>query len=309
MTGMKWFERFLLAAVCALFAGVPATQASGQTIAAAPAPRVGVEIQGNRTERIGFPKRWNAREWFQKGKDFFEAKNYAAARNAFGNSIEINEGHRILFQRALAMHMRFRHYEMANDYIEKTAEIDSNLAEAHFFRGLACEALGKDQESDSHYRRAIELDPDNGTLYLARAGLYQRRGDYRRAVDSCNGAIRKNPRDGRAYIERGKSYIGLEFFPLAVRDGEKAIELGVRSGEAFYARGFAYLRSGDYRKAIDDLDRSIELQPASAEAYLNRGLSYEKIGLPEKALADFQAAAGLGSQEAQGVLRARGIQN
>ncbi len=80
------------------------------------------------------------------------------------------------------------------------------------------------------------------------------------------------------------------------------------AGEAFYTRGFAYLRTGDYRRSIDDFDRSIELEPASAKTYLDRGISYERIGSPEKALTDFKAAAGLGSQEAQDVLREKGIQ-
>jgi tetratricopeptide (TPR) repeat protein len=158
---------------------------------------------------------------------------------------------------------------MANYYIEKLADLESNLAGAYYYRGLAGEAMGRDRDALIDFNRAIGTQPDNSVPYLARAGVYRRTGDYRRAVDSCNAALQRNPQDGAAYLQRGQSYIGLEFFPLAIRD----------------------------------FDRSIDLGP-SARAYLDRGISHEKIEAREKAAADFKAAAGLGSQEARDALAA-----
>jgi tetratricopeptide (TPR) repeat protein len=215
----------------------------------------------------------NAQEWIQKGIEYLGARNYEEARKAFRNAIEINEGFLQLFNRAAAMHIRYGNQKQANNYLNKIDELEANLGFAYYHRGLAWEELGKFHEAIFDFDRAIKLDCNYSSAYLERGRVYQKLGDYRQAIDNYNVVVKRNPTDARVYCERSSAYIGLEFFPLAIMDCDKAIEL----------------------------------DPKYARAYVDRGRSYQNLGNPAKGIENFKIAAGLGSEEAQDWLKAKGI--
>ena len=218
-------------------------------------------------------KRLNAQEWVQRGLEYLGSKNYEDAKRAFSNAIEINEGFLQLFHRAAAMHIRYGNQKQANNYLKKIDELESNLGFAYCHRGVACRELGKYQEAIFDFDRAIKHDSNYSSAYLERGRIYQKLGEYRQAIDNYNVVVKRNPRDALAYCERSSAYMGLEFFPLAIMDCDKAIEL----------------------------------DPKYARAYVDRGKSYQRLGNPAKGIENFQIAAGLGSQEAQDWLKAKGI--
>jgi len=218
-------------------------------------------------------KRLNAQEWVQRGLEYLGSKNYEDAKSAFSNAIEINEGFLQLFNRAAAMHIRYGNQKQANNYLEKIDELESNLGFAYCHRGVACRELGKYHEAIFDFDRAIKLDSNYSSAYLERGHVYQKLGDYRQAIDNYNVVVKRNPRDAMAYCKRCSAYIGLEFFPLAIMDCDKAIEL----------------------------------DPKYARAYVERGKSYQRLGNLAKGIENFRIAAGLGSQEAQDWLKAKGI--
>jgi Tfp pilus assembly protein PilF len=218
-------------------------------------------------------KRLNAREWVQKGMDYFGSKNYEGARKAFGHAIEINEGFIQLYDRAAAMHMRYGNQRQANDYLKKMDDLESDLGLAYYHRGLACRETGRDQEAIFDFDRAVKHDSNYCPAYLERGRVYQKLGDYRQAIDNYNAVVKRDPGNAAAYCERSSAYTGLEFFRLAVMDCNKAIEL----------------------------------DPKYARAYVERGKSYQGLGNTDKGIENFKIAAALGSQEAQDWLKAKGI--
>jgi tetratricopeptide (TPR) repeat protein len=218
-------------------------------------------------------KKLNAQEWVRKGLECLGSENYEDAREAFGHAIEINEGFLQIFNRAAAMHIRYRNQEQANHYLKKIDEVESNLASAYSHRGIACRESGRYHEAVLDFSRAIELYSLYSPAYLERGRAYQKLGDYREAIDDYNVVVKRNPRDAVAYCERSSAYIGLEFFPLAIMDCDKAIEI----------------------------------DPKYARAYLDRGKSYRRLGNPARGIENFKMAAGLGSEEARDWLKAKGI--
>jgi tetratricopeptide (TPR) repeat protein len=218
-------------------------------------------------------KRLNAREWVQKGIEYSGSKNYEDAIKAFSHAIEINEGFLQLFNRAMAMHIRYGNQKQVDNYLEKIDELMLNLGLAYYHRGLACRELGNYHEAIFDFDRAISVNSNYSSAYLERGQVYQKMGDYRQAIENYNMVVKRNPKDAMAYCERSSAYIGLEFFPLAIMDCNKAIELN----------------------------------PKYAKAYAERGKSYQELGDPAKAIENFKIAAGLGSQQAQDWLKAKGI--
>lgn len=155
-------------------------------------------------------------------------------------------------------------------------ELNPQLANAFFNRGLALEALGPGRFTDAlaDYNRALELEPHDAEVYFRRGGLYFQRGD----------------------------------FGLAAADNTKVLELHASggSGEAvigpYIARGLAYHQLGQFDRASADYTQAVTIDPrGAADAYFYRALIYldqEQI-LPARA--DLQAFLNL-TPDSQGEL-------
>ncbi len=86
-----------------------------------------------------------------------------------------------------------------------------------------------------------------------------------------------------------------------------AIELAPNFWTAYNSRGRARYTLGNVRKAIKDYDKAIELNPKNTEAYFLRATAYSKLGVGLQVREDLQAAARLGSKQAQDLLAAQGF--
>ena len=62
-----------------------------------------------------------------------------------------------------------------------------------------------------------------------------------------------------------------------------------------------------YQRAIEDFDQAIKLDPKFAEAYWDRGKTYNELGNRQQALEDWKAAAKLGNEQAQDILKSKEI--
>lgn len=143
-------------------------------------------------------------------------------------------------------------------------ELNPQLANAYFNRGLAVEALGPGRFIDAlaDYNRALELEPLDAEIYFQRGGLYFQRGD----------------------------------FGLAVADNTKVLELHASEnlGEAiigpYIARGLSYHQLGQLDRAQVDYTAAINIdQRAAADAYFYRALIHLDQEQLLSARADLQA--------------------
>ena len=134
--------------------------------------------------------------------------------------------------------------------------LDEGLAEGH--AALALILLIYDWDwpgAERHYRRAIELDPNN-------AGIH---GSYAIPYLASLGRIAEEV----AELERA-----VELNPLSLRDN---LELGQAYGVA-----------GQYDRAIAQLRRAIELDPANSRAHGPLASVYEDMGRYDEALVELE---------------------
>jgi tetratricopeptide (TPR) repeat protein len=109
-------------------------------------------------------------------------------------------------------------------------------------------------------------DTDRAVFLRDRSFVYDRKGEYDKAISDCNEAIRLKPDDAYAFSGRGFAYASKGEYDKAISDCNEAIRLKPDDAYAFDNRGIAYANKGEYDKAISDYDEAIRLKPDDADA-------------------------------------------
>jgi tetratricopeptide (TPR) repeat protein len=164
------------------------------------------------------------------------------------------------------------------------------LAPIHRAVADALKAKGALPEALVEYSRAIELEPNNGWLWLHRGGAYRELHQYDRAFADLSKAIELEPNDGSLWYQRGEAYRELRQYDRALADFSKAIELVPNNGWFRLQRAVAYRELGQDDRALADLSKAIELEPNNGWRWYHRGGLYRELRQFDRALADFSKA-------------------
>ena len=113
-----------------------------------------------------------------------------------------------------------------------------------FYSALTIKQNGYWKDPFTFYDRTLKFAPDSASAYYGRGTLYDKKGDYDRAISDYNRAIQIKPDYADAYNNRG----------------------------------IAYDKKGDYDRAISDYNMAIQIKPGYAAAHSNLRKTYEKIG-------------------------------
>jgi tetratricopeptide (TPR) repeat protein len=154
--------------------------------------------------------------------------------------------------------------------------------------------------------------PSPADEHIARGKDHDRKGDYRKAIESYNEAIRLNPEHADAYSRRGNSYYRLTEYTRAIEDFDEALRLDPGNktatlwrksavtltstqAQGYLASAYSYAYEGNYPKAIDYFTRAIKLYPR-ADTYLSRGLAYLAQNQIEDAIQDYDESIHLNDE-------------
>jgi tetratricopeptide (TPR) repeat protein len=129
----------------------------------------------------------------------------------------------------------------AAEAFQQALNLDPELAEAHFRLGLAYDALGRGQEAEAAYEKAVEA--------------------YKKYV-STNG----NNDDAEAHYNLGQTYAGLHLYTEAVREYRQATRLKPDDAAIHYDLGLALMRLAQYDEASKAFAKSLELDPDNYRA-------------------------------------------
>lgn len=162
------------------------------------------------------------------------------------------------FQKAYSAQTQGRYQDAINSYTAHLAKYPKDST-ALLNRGLAYQALQKNDLAIADFNKALEIKPLDDEIFFARGDLYS-----------------------QMVIRDPKKYL-----PLADADLTRIIKVSPLDLRAYYSRGRAYMYAFDYAKALPDLTKCIELEPNLAKAYLLRGQVYSSLDKLEAARNDF----------------------
>ncbi len=129
-------------------------------------------------------------------------------------------------------------------------------ARVHRGAALNYAALGKDEEAERHFRKAVELGADDARVDLG--AFVFRQGRLAEAAKILDAALQATPESARAHLESGRVLLQQGQLEEAVKRLEKAARLSPADWNAHLLLGRAYQRLGR------DVEAERELQLGEA---------------------------------------------
>ncbi len=160
--------------------------------------------------------------------------------------------------------------------------------------------------------RKIEANPENSSLYAARAGLFYEKGGYDEAIadlqkalsmDSTNveylhvladvyldyyqsrNALETMQKTATLYPERIPTLLKLSEFQLILKKHEESmrtidriLRLDPQNADAYQLFGLNFKETGDTIRAINSFQKSVELNPDLIDSWINLGQLHAAIG-------------------------------
>lgn len=201
---------------------------------------------------------------------------------------------------------------------QKAVELDGTLSDSHGVLGFIVFWLDWDwQECERHYRRALELNPNNPEVLIYYANLYSNLGRHEEALTMAKRAreldplnLRTNALEAQFMIHAGQNDEALErlqktldldqnhwlanIFTVSVYIEKgmyaEAIEHGRRAGGIYDSTranaflGYALARSGREQEARTELEKLLKLEKETYVSYYNVAMIYNGLGDREETL-------------------------
>jgi tetratricopeptide (TPR) repeat protein len=157
---------------------------------------------------------------------------------------------------------------------------------------LACSVLTRVEAdtwrtSETLYRRAVALDPDNYTAHYELARQLNAEGRYAEAEASAREAIRLVPIWADAYLNLGAALLGQHRPGEAVRAIRRALARDGGSLEGRLMLASALIEEGSLEDARRELRRVVQQAPGHLGARVSLGSLEERLGHREAALARY----------------------
>jgi tetratricopeptide (TPR) repeat protein len=164
------------------------------------------------------------------------------------------------------------------EFHERAISLTPKFAEGYWHLANVYLSLGQFENAEKHYRKAIELKPEE-PQYLESLGVLlaesERPGD---AVQVLEEAIRIDAQNPDAYYHLGNIYArDFRDAPKALPYFERLVLLDPNYENAYLSLGAAYISAKRYRDGIATLKKEIELKPGSAAAFFNLGRAYLEL--------------------------------
>lgn len=121
---------------------------------------------------------------------------------------------------------------------------------------------GKPRDAENTLRKAIQMAPARGELYMLRSRARDSSGKFDAALEDANKYIELEPNDPYAYINRSRIHVSMEKPELALADANKAIELDPQEPDAYYRRSDIYRQMGKKAESEADEDKAEQLAGA-----------------------------------------------
>ncbi|MDM7921096.1 MAG: tetratricopeptide repeat protein [Pyrinomonadaceae bacterium] len=121
--------------------------------------------------------------------------------------------------------------------------------------------------------------------YLLRADIKRMTGDFPGSFADLNSAIEIKPEDGSLYERRAElTMITRRDMKAMLADLDRAITYGIKHERIFVQRGSARASTGDLDGAISDYQNAVGMRPNYAAAYIGLAGTYRQRGDDEAAV-------------------------
>lgn len=186
-------------------------------------------------------------------------------------------------------HLRKGNLQEAKEKIDKALEQNPRYGRAHLVAGMLYNRLGDERQAESHYERAVALEPknpefkNNYAVYLCQQKKFER--GRKIALEAGADLLYKTPEV--AFLNAGNCALSGGDMKLAEDDFRKALAKKPKFGEALFQMAELEYRQTEYMSARAFLERYLEVGRTSPDT-LWLGVRIER-GLGNQAQAQHYA--------------------
>ena len=138
---------------------------------------------------------------------------------------------------------------------------------------------------------AKALNPNIPEIYTSEGALkFYYDWDWKGAVASYKKALQLDPGNATIYIRYSATLADVGQYKEALPLADKAVELDPVSISSLHNLGWTNLVAGNYQKSIDAFSKALELHPTFTWGYIKRACGYVYLNKYDKAIADAQKA-------------------
>jgi serine/threonine protein kinase/tetratricopeptide (TPR) repeat protein len=203
--------------------------------------------------------------------------------------------------------------EFSLQMYEHAIRLDPSFALAHAEMAIACSGIYYIHEAEQKWvdrgrracERALELDPQLGEAYAARASIQEASKEFDEAIRSARRALELNPNYGTAYFALGRALFRGDRPAEAADLAQRAIEVGGDDYNVFVPYIMALDRVGRTAEAdslregrVVALERQLEMVPEDARARILLATNYAHFKKNEAAINEVKKALTLRPNDA-----------
>ncbi len=203
--------------------------------------------------------------------------------------------------------------EFSLQMYEHAIKLDPSFALAHAEMAIACSEIFYFHEAQQKWvergrracERALELDPQLGEAYAARATIQEASKEFDEAIRSARRALELNPNYGNAYFALGRALFRGDRPAEAADLAQRAIEVGGDDYNVFVPYIMALDRVGRVAEAdglregrVAALERQLEMVPEDARARILLATNYAHFKKNDAAMREVKKALTLRPNDA-----------
>jgi len=153
--------------------------------------------------------------------------------------------------------------------------------------------LGRHEEAEASFKKALELEPDNASIWHDVSVFYTEQGRLGESLSCNQRSLELNPEESGYWDQRGYILNRLGNEKEAMGCFRRAFELDQTDENACTNVGVCLANRGELQEALDYQKLATTLAPAFPQAWLNKGGVHVALGQHEEALACFDKALAL----------------
>ena len=179
----------------------------------------------------------------------------------------------------------------AKEAVQRALTLDGSLAEAHV--ALAEVHWWGDWDfpaAEQEFKRAIELNPNEPTVYVEYANFLARLGRTNEAIALSNRALQLDSVSPFINSNVASIFYFAHQYDRVIEQANKMLDMDHNSTQAHAWLGYGFLQKGLYEQAIPEMQKAFD--PQSGDGLAQLGYAYAVAGRKSeafKALAELQA--------------------
>jgi len=158
---------------------------------------------------------------------------------------------------------------------------------------------GKENEGLEHYRRALELDPNQFEIYNNLGFTLLEMGRVRESLSSMEEAAELQPNNAAIQYNWSNALLQTGLTDEAVVHLERAIEIDPTYVPAYSNMGYALLQEGRPVESLEYLETALRIDPDFLSAHFNIANTLLQLGRTREALSHLQKALAIAPNEAE----------